>query len=72
MGNLSKVNLLVISLFIIELIFLFSYTVSSNGLTYSVGICVPQDSSNASIIQKETNVSIVLGRLNQVNLVGEG
>lgn len=55
-----------------KLLFYFSFSVSSNGLTYLVGICVSPNNSTAAIIQKAANSSITLGRLNDVNLVGEG
>jgi len=46
-------------------------TVSHNGITYLVGICVSPNNSTAAIIQKENNISTVLGKLDRVNLVGE-
>jgi hypothetical protein len=53
------------------LFILFSLTVSSNGITYSVGICSSLSNDNAAIIQTGTNSS-VLGRLDRVNLVAGG
>ncbi|UJR23431.1 hypothetical protein I4U23_026436 [Adineta vaga] len=50
-------------------------TVSNNGLTYSIGICKsPENTGNGTaIIQKGTNISNILGRLDPVNLVsGDG
>jgi hypothetical protein len=54
--------------------FLFSLTVTKDGINYSVGICAPAigSTNNASIIQKEDNNSYVLGKLDNVNLVGGG
>ncbi len=45
-----------------------------DGLTYLVGICVSPDNSTTAIIQQDkgTNRSIVLGKLDDVNLIGEG
>ncbi|CAF5095948.1 unnamed protein product, partial [Rotaria magnacalcarata] len=46
-------------------------TVFSNGSTFSVGICSsPYNATDvAAIIQKESNVSYVLGNLDRVNLI---
>ncbi len=53
---------------------MFSFTVSTNTSTYYIGICTLPDNTkgNGGIIQKEKDVSYVLGQLNQTNLVGGG
>ena len=59
--------------YVIYFFFVFiSLIVSNNGLTYLVGICVSPNNSSAAIIQKEGNSSIILGKLDDVNIVGEG
>jgi hypothetical protein len=74
MGSLSKVNSYFYLIISYSISFLFSFTVSRDGLTYLVGICVSPDNSNTAIIQqdKATNRSIVLGKLDDVKLIGEG
>ncbi len=53
-------------------ILLSSLTVSYEGATYLVGLCQSPNNSNAAIIEQRNNVSHVLGRLDLVDLVGDG
>jgi hypothetical protein len=46
--------------------------VSYEGATYLVGLCQSPNNSNAAIIEQRNNVSHVLGRLDLVDLVGDG
>ncbi len=45
---------------------------SYNGATYLVGLCQSPNNSNEAIIERRNNSTSVLGRLDQVNLVGDG